>query len=70
MGSRLDAAQFCETYLAHVIDGEPMREIARREGITASTVMRRIHRVEDARDCPAFEARIAAMETARISARG
>ncbi|RVT81884.1 helix-turn-helix domain-containing protein [Rhodobacteraceae bacterium CCMM004] len=40
------------TYLAHVIDGVPIRELARRSGCHASTVLRQVRRCESRRDDP------------------
>ncbi|MBW4709593.1 hypothetical protein KX928_17540 [Roseobacter sp. YSTF-M11] len=39
-------------YLRHTVGAEPIREIARAESVHASTVLRRIRSIEDARDCP------------------
>ncbi|WP_227271220.1 DUF6456 domain-containing protein [Roseobacter weihaiensis] len=39
-------------YLRHTVGTEPIREIARADGVHASTVLRRIRSIEDARDCP------------------
>lgn len=37
-------------YVRHVRDSVPMRAIARQRGLPPSTIMRRIHRVEDMRE--------------------
>ncbi len=42
-------------YLRHVINGVSMRKIARENGVHASTVLRRIRVVEDAREEPGFD---------------
>lgn len=38
-----------ETYMAHVFEGQSLRSLAREQNTHASTVMRRVRRVEDAR---------------------
>lgn len=43
-------------YLDHARDGVPLREIARREGLAASTVLRQIRRIEERRDDPLVDA--------------
>ncbi|KAF0677470.1 DUF6456 domain-containing protein [Profundibacterium mesophilum] len=40
------------TYLQHVVDGVPIRELARRSGCHASTVLRQVRRCEQRRDDP------------------
>ncbi|EKE43501.1 hypothetical protein OCGS_2233 [Oceaniovalibus guishaninsula JLT2003] len=45
-----------DAYLAHVVDGEPIRAVARRSGCHASTVLRRIRRCETRRDDPLIDA--------------
>lgn len=45
-------------YLDHTALGLPMREVARRRGVQASTVLRQVRRVEDARDCRLFDAQL------------
>lgn len=44
-----------ESYYRHVVEGVPLRQIARDNGVHASTVMRHIRRVEDRRDDLAFD---------------
>lgn len=38
-----------ETYMAHVFEGRSLRSLAREQNTHASTIMRRVRRVEDAR---------------------
>lgn len=46
-------------YLRHVEQGIPIRELARREGLHASTVLRRVRRVESRRDDPLVDEALA-----------
>lgn len=41
-----------QLYLRHVEDGIPIRELARAEGCAASTILRRVRRIEARRDDP------------------
>jgi hypothetical protein len=43
------------TYRAHVIEGIPMRQLARDQSLHVSTILRRIRRVEERTDCPLLE---------------
>ena len=52
-------------YLANVVDGKSMSEIARIEGVPTSTVSRRIACVESWREVPEWDEIITRMETAR-----
>lgn len=54
-----------ESYLAHTIDQVTMRELAREEEIHPSTILRRIRRVEDARDNRAFDTFLTGLESKR-----
>lgn len=49
--------------MMNIVDGLSMRAIARRAGVHASTVMRQIRRVEDARDDPEIDAFLTRAET-------
>jgi hypothetical protein len=42
-------------YLDHARDGLSLREIARREGLSASTVLRQVRRIENRRDDPLLD---------------
>jgi hypothetical protein len=44
--------EFTRLYLRHIEDGVPIRQLARDEGMHASTVLRRVRRVEARRDDP------------------
>lgn len=44
-----------DCYVAHVIGGVSMRQLARQKGVEASTVLRRIRKIEDLRDEPGFD---------------
>jgi len=44
-----------KTYLAHVIDGRSLRDLARTEGVHPSTILRRVRRVETRRDDPLLD---------------
>ena len=48
-------------YLAHTECGRSIRELARRAGCHASTVMRQIRRIETRRDDPLVDAALAAL---------
>jgi len=45
-----------DLYVAHVIGGQSMRQLARDLNVVPSTVLRRIRRIEDMRDQPGFDA--------------
>ncbi|MBW6505504.1 MAG: helix-turn-helix domain-containing protein [Rhodobacteraceae bacterium] len=47
--------EFTRVYLRHVSDGVPIRQLARDEGVHASTVMRRLRRIEQRRDDPLID---------------
>lgn len=51
-------------YLDHTATGTPLRELARRDGIAASTVMRQVRQCETRRDDPLVDA---ALETLRLA---
>ena len=51
-GQMPDAVQM---YLAHTVDGEPIRAVARRLNCHASTVLRKIRRFESLRDDPLID---------------
>ncbi len=53
-GSRLNNTSICE-YIDHVEKGVSLREIAKRDGVHPSTVMRRIRKLEDRRDDPLLD---------------
>lgn len=42
-------------YLIHTVRGVSIRELARRQGVHASTIMRQVHRVEARRDDPLLD---------------
>jgi hypothetical protein len=50
-------------YLDHIAQGVPIRELARREGLHASTVLRRVRRFEARRDDPLIDAALGALDT-------
>ncbi|MCE5972298.1 DUF6456 domain-containing protein [Sinirhodobacter sp. WL0062] len=50
---------YARLYLRHVEEGVPIRELARREGCHASTVLRRVRRVESRRDDPLVDEALA-----------
>lgn len=58
---RLDEAQ---DYLAHTVAGIPMRDLARRRGVHASTVLRCVRRLENRRDDPLHDALLTEAEAA------
>lgn len=47
--------EFTRVYLRHVQDGVPIRQLARDEGMHASTVLRRLRRIEQRRDDPLID---------------
>lgn len=47
-------------YLRHVEEGVPLRALARAEGCHASTILRRVRRIEERRDDPLIDAALAA----------
>ncbi|MGR3803978.1 DUF6456 domain-containing protein [Marinibacterium profundimaris] len=51
-------------YLAHTEVGRPIRDLARHEGVHASTVLRQIRKVEHRRDDPLVDAALAALAQA------
>jgi len=52
-------------YLDHTEDGVSLRELARREGVAASTVMRQVRRYEARRDDPLVDEALAALARAQ-----
>ncbi|RID91330.1 helix-turn-helix domain-containing protein [Gemmobacter lutimaris] len=52
-------------YLDHTEDGLSLRELARREGLAASTVMRQVRRYEARRDDPLVDEALAALARAQ-----
>ncbi|MEM8849278.1 MAG: DUF6456 domain-containing protein [Pseudomonadota bacterium] len=57
------------SYLAHVVDGCSLRDVARSGGGSASTVLRRIQRCEILRDHPEWDRLFTALEVARANTR-
>ncbi|MGD9866103.1 MAG: hypothetical protein AB7S99_23120, partial [Pseudodonghicola sp.] len=53
-------------YLHHTVAGRPIRDLARRAGCHASTVLRQIRRVEMRRDDPLVDAALAALARAHF----
>jgi hypothetical protein len=47
--------EFTRIYLRHVSEGVPIRQLARDEGLHASTVLRRMRRIEQRRDDPLID---------------
>lgn len=47
--------EFTRVYLRHVEEGVPIRQLARDEGLHASTVLRRLRRIESRRDDPLID---------------
>ncbi len=47
--------QYARLYLRHVQDGVSIRELARSEGCHASTISRRMRRIEQRRDDPLID---------------
>lgn len=54
-------------YLDHAREGTPLRAIARREGISASTVLRQVRRIESRREDPLLDAALEALVKSRKS---
>lgn len=54
------------SYLAHIADGNSLRDCAGLESTAASTILRRVQRCEALRDHPEWDALFAAMEAARL----
>ncbi|MBY6006331.1 helix-turn-helix domain containing protein [Salipiger bermudensis] len=57
-------------YLAHTVDGEAIRKLAREAGCHASTVLRQVRRIETLRDDPLVDgalSRLGAMRTRAIA---
>lgn len=52
MTNRLLNPQALEAHILHTVDSVPMLEIARRQDVEPSTILRQIRRVEDLRDNP------------------
>lgn len=52
------------SYIAHVVDGRTLRECAAVEGVSPSTILRRVRRCELCRDLPEWEAIFGALEAA------
>lgn len=50
---------FARLYLRHVEDGIPIRQLARSEGCHASTILRRVRRIEARRDDPLVDEALA-----------
>lgn len=61
-GGSARRARWMVFYLLCVVDGVARRRVARLFGVGHSTVIDALARVEDARDVPAIDERIAAME--------
>jgi hypothetical protein len=59
------APEALAAYLQNVVDGRPMRDIARAAGCNASTILRRIRRCEELREHPEWDAVLSALESAR-----
>lgn len=59
-----------ETYLAHVVDGRTLRDLARADGGPASTQMRRLNRIEDLIEHPEWAAIVDALRVLRQSGGG
>ncbi|MDR0810375.1 MAG: helix-turn-helix domain-containing protein, partial [Gemmobacter sp.] len=57
-------------YLDHTEEGLSLRELARREGVAASTVMRQVRRYEARRDDPLVDEALAALASAQGGAQG
>lgn len=55
-------------YLQNVVDGRPMREIARDFACEPSTILRRIRKCEELRDHPEWESILSALEEHRAEA--
>ncbi len=53
--------EVAQRYLMHTESGKSIREIARLEGLHASTVLRQIRRIETRRDDPLFDAALKAL---------
>lgn len=53
-------------YLAHTEAGRPIRDLARRAGCHASTVLRQIRRIETRRDDPLVDAALSALAAAHF----
>ncbi|MDP1669465.1 DUF6456 domain-containing protein [Phaeovulum sp.] len=47
--------EFTRAYMRHTKDGVPIRQLARDEGLHASTVLRRLRRIESRRDDPLID---------------
>lgn len=58
------AAPSWNTYLTHACDGISLRELARRQGVHPSTVLRQVRRVERLRDDPLVDAALNRLEKA------
>ena len=54
-------------YLSHVEGGRSLRALARETGVHASTLLRRVRRVEERRDDPLVDAAIAALSGQKSS---
>ncbi|NBE08620.1 DUF6456 domain-containing protein [Paragemmobacter ruber] len=57
-------------YLDHTASGLPLRELARRRGVAASTVMRQVRHFETRRDDPLVDAALDVLQRAAQSAEG
>lgn len=55
-----------ESYLAHIVDGRTLGDLARVDGGHRSTYMRRINRVEKLSDHPEWDALLTALRAARL----
>ena len=55
-------------YFAHIVDGYPLREVARSGGGHASTILRRVRRLEQRRDDPLVDEALNSLEA--VSRRG
>lgn len=56
-------------YLAHVEQGAPLRELARRSGCHVSTILRQVRRMESRRDDPLIDAALRHLTEAPIQSR-
>lgn len=59
----MDKAKIClGNYLDHIAGKKAIRAIAREEGVHASTILRRIRKVEDMREDPLMDKTLTKME--------
>jgi hypothetical protein len=50
-----------QRYLTHTDEGISLRKLARRENVAASTILRQVRRIEQAREDPLFDTALAAL---------